>query len=266
LLELARRLSSKDTLPHNVLLVFQPAEEDGAGAKDLCDTGILEQYHVSAIFALHLWPGLEKGKIASRAEEMLSHSCELTVDVWGKSAHISKSGESVDALAAAVEFYTRARAMEQALPTSVYRILNFGLFKSGAVRNAISGHAHLEGSLRAFQDEVFQSLYDGLFAIAKDVQASSGCRVEITPNDGYPAVMNPPELVEKVKKVVDFTELPHPFMIAEDFSWYQKRLPGMFFFLGIGDAPALHADNFDFDESILLKGADFFEHLAVHFS
>ena len=54
-------------------------------------------------------------------------------------------------------------------------------------------------------------------------------------------------------------------MTAEDFSWYQKYLPGMFFFLGLGDTPALHADTFDFDESILVKGADFFESLAEKF-
>jgi hippurate hydrolase len=54
-------------------------------------------------------------------------------------------------------------------------------------------------------------------------------------------------------------------MTAEDFSWYQKHVPGMFFFLGLGDTPALHADTFDFDESILTKGADFFEALAEHF-
>jgi hippurate hydrolase len=54
-------------------------------------------------------------------------------------------------------------------------------------------------------------------------------------------------------------------MITEDFSWYQKKMPGMFFFLGAGDVPALHADDFDFDESILLKGADFFEELAENF-
>jgi hippurate hydrolase len=54
-------------------------------------------------------------------------------------------------------------------------------------------------------------------------------------------------------------------MITEDFSWYQKTLPGMFFFLGLGDTPALHADNFNFDESVLGKGADFFEQLAVNF-
>jgi len=265
LLELARRLGKKETLKHNVLLVFQPAEEETGGAKDLCETGIFEKYNVHAIFALHLWPGLEAGVVASRCNEMLSHSCEITVDFQGKTSHIAKASEGIDALAAATEFYTRARALERALPPDIYRILNFGRLESGTARNAIAATAHLEGSLRAFQDEVFHPLYEGLFTIARDIEETTGCAVTITPNDGYPAVINPPALYEKVRSCVSFRELPAPFMIAEDFSWYQKRLPGMFFFLGIGDTPALHAETFDFDETILLKGADFFEKLAEQF-
>lgn len=84
-------------------------------------------------------------------------------------------------------------------------------------------------------------------------------------NDGYPAVMNPGQLYDRVRRAADFEELPKPVMITEDFSWYQRSLPGMFFFLGAGDAPALHADDFHFNESILTKGADFFEKLAENF-
>ena len=80
--------------------------------------------------------------------------------------------------------------------------------------------------------------------------------------DGYPAVMNPPALFDRVMATVPFAELDVPSMTAEDFSWYQRYLPGLFFFLGVGNTPALHADTFDFDETILRKGAGFFEKLA----
>ena len=92
-----------------------------------------------------------------------------------------------------------------------------------------------------------------------------GCTVNIQMGDGYPAVLNPKPLYQKIKGLVSFQELEAPSMITEDFSWYQKRLPGMFFFLGTGDTPALHGNNFNFDEEILLKGADFFEELAVKY-
>ena len=123
----------------------------------------------------------------------------------------------------------------------------------------------MEGSLRAFQDDVFYTLRAGLVSIAKDIERATGCTINIYMNDGYPAVMNPADLHKRVKKAVGFFELDTPSMITEDFSWYQKKIPGMFFFLGVGDTPALHADDFDFDETVLLRGADFFEELAEAF-
>ena len=265
LLELARRLQKKEQLPHNVLLVFQPAEETTGGAKDLCETGIFKKYAVQAIFGLHLWPGLEKGAIFSRRKEMMSRSCEVKVDIYGKSAHIAKAQEGIDAMAAGVEFYRRVMALEAALPKKFFRLLKFGKMESGTVCNAISGHTHLEGSLRAFQDDVFYSLRAGIVSVGKDIERLTGCTFNIHMNDGYPPVINPPALYNKALAAVAFQELEAPSMITEDFSWYQRTLPGLFFFLGTGDTPALHADDFDFDEEILGKGADFFEKLAENF-
>ena len=262
LLELARRLSKKEKLPHNVLLVFQPAEETTGGAKDICDTGVFETYRVKAVFGLHLWPGLPAGIIASRKQELMARSCEVTVDIFGKSAHIAKAADGIDALMAGTEFYRRAMDMEAALPGRIFRLLKFGKFQSGTVRNALSAHTHMEGSLRAFQDDIFDFLAGGLDAIAAQVEQKYGCTVSVHRSSGYPAVMNPPALYDTVTRQLSFTELEAPSMTAEDFSWYQRCLPGMFFFLGLGDTPALHADTFDFDETILLKGADFFESLA----
>lgn len=265
LLELARRLNEKKELPHNVLLVFQPAEETTGGAKDLCATGIFRSYKVQAIFGLHLWPQLPEGMIASRANEMMARSCEVRVDVYGKSAHIAKAQEGVDALAAGVDFYQRVMKLEGALPKRIFRLLKFGKFESGRVCNALSDHTRIEGSLRAFQDDVFYSIRAGIVSIAKDIERAYGCTVNVYMTEGYPAVMNPPELHKRVRKAVGFFELDGPSMTAEDFSWYQKSLPGMFFFLGVGDTAPLHSDTFDFDEEILLKGVRFFEDLAEAF-
>ena len=88
-LELARRLDKKEQLGHNVLLVFQPAEETPGGAKDLCETGIFQKYGVEAIFGLHLWPGLPFGVVYSSCDELMARSCEVNIDIYGKSAHIA---------------------------------------------------------------------------------------------------------------------------------------------------------------------------------
>ena len=169
------------------------------------------------------------------------------------------------ALAAGAEFYRRARELEAGVPKQYFRLLNFGKFQSGTVRNALSAHTHLEGSLRAFQEEIVLGLRGGLLDIAADIEKSTGCTVQVKLGEGYPAIMNPADLYARVREALSFRELAEPSMTTEDFSWYQQYLPGMFFFLGLGDTPALHADTFDFDETILLKGADFFEELAEKF-
>ena len=265
LLELARRLSNEKELPHNVLLVFQPGEESPGGAKGICESGVLTKFGVKAIFGLHLWPGLEEGKVFCRENEMMSHASEINVDIYGRSAHIAKYQEAVDAMAAAMEFLRQAEQMEKSLPEGIYRLLKFGRMTSGTVRNAISDHSRIEGSLRAFQDDIFDHMVTQLDAIAQCISQQFGCRVEINRSEGYPAVMNPPALYKKVAQLLPLADPGDPSMTAEDFSHYQQQVPGIFFWLGLGDVAPLHNENFDFDESILVKGADFFMELAKKF-
>ena len=262
LLELARRLDAKKENKNNILLIFQPGEEAPGGALPICQSGVLEEYKVKAIFGLHLWPGLAFGKVFSRENEMMSRGTEVTVDIYGKSAHIAKADQGVDATAAAVAFYTKACQMEKSYPENVYRLLKFGKFSSGTARNALSAHCHIEGSLRAFQDGIFEEMRSNLLAIAKAVEEEFGCKAELHFSEGYPAVMNDPKLYRELRKQVQWEELAVPSMTAEDFGWYQRYVPGLFFFLGLGESEALHSDTFDFDDTVLQNGADLFETIA----
>ena len=108
-------------------------------------------------------------------------------------------------------------------------------------------------------------LRDGLYRIAEEIHTETGCTVNITMSSGYPAILNPADLCRRVTAAAAYDTLAEPSMTSEDFSWYQRFVPGMFFFLGLGDVPALHTDTFDFDETILEKGAQFFEKLAENF-
>ena len=266
LLELARRLDQKEKLARNVLLVFQPSEETTGSAKALCATKVFKKYSVEAIFGLHLWPGLDNGVVYSRKNEMMARSCEVRVEISGRATHITRADQGMDALAAGVDFYRRVLALEGALPKTVLRTLNFGKFQSGSACNVLSDSTVLEGSLRTFQDDIFYSLRAGMVSAGKTVERASGCTVSVSMNEGYPTLVNPTKLYNKVKELVDFRELGQPCLITEDFAWYQQSLPGMFFFLGVGETSVLSADDFNFDESVLEKGADFFQTLAESFN
>ncbi len=258
LLELARRLGEQKSCPNNILLIFQCAEETTGGARPICESGVLEEYRVKAVFGLHLWPGLPAGELFSRPGPMMAGSCEVDVEILGHSAHIAKSAEGADALAAGLEIYRRAGELEANLGNGC--LLKFGKMESGSVRNAVSDKTRLEGSLRAFEPADIAALKQGLEAVCR--QAVGGCTATVSFSEGSPAVVNDSALFVKIRQIAPVRELSQPVMTAEDFSCYQQRVPGLFLFLGLGDGMALHSDRFDFDETILTKGADFFEKLA----
>lgn len=254
-------------LPRNVLFLFQPAEETTGGAKRLCETGIMEQYHVARIFGLHLWPGLEAGRVFSRPGPLMARSNEVTVTVTGKSVHLSRAAEGLDALTAGIAYLQRAYEMVEQLPPSEPRVLRFGKMVSGTVRNAVSGETRLEGSLRTYREETYRVCRQGLEDIGKAVALETGCGVDVYLSEGYPAVWNHEGLYELVRHALGDqapAPLDAPALAAEDFSFYQQRVPGVFFFLGVGDTAELHAPNFSFDdEKILPQGVAFLKRLLL---
>lgn len=233
----------------NVLLIFQPAEETIGGARELCLTGLLETYQVKAIFGLHLWPMLSKHQVASRAGGMMARASELTVEIFGRSVHLAKWQDGKDALAAAAEFVQKAYAINAPC------LLRFGKLTSGSVRNAVSDYSRLEGSLRGFDDEILEKVWQNLQTIA----AESECEIRLHRSQGYPPVCNDAALLQWAKQRYPIEET-EPCYIAEDFSEYQLRVPGVFFFLGTGGEP-LHSPKFDFDETVLDTGLALFRSL-----
>ena len=255
-----------ERLPRNVLFLFQPAEETTGGARPLCETGILKRCHVTRIFGLHLWPNLPAGQVFSRPGPLMARSNEVTVTVTGQSVHLSRASEGRDALAAGVAYYQRALALADSLPPEQPHVLGFGKLTSGAVRNAVSGSTVLEGSLRTYQEETYRFCRQGLEDLGAAIAAEHGCGVTVFLSEGYPAVWNHEGLYETVRAALGPDApalLERPALAAEDFSFYQRQVPGVFFFLGTGNTPELHAPDFTFDdEAILPAGTAFLEHLV----
>ena len=254
-------------LSHNVLFLFQPAEETTGGARNLCEAGVLERYRVRRIFGIHLWPGLPAGTIASRPGPLMARSNEVTVTVEGRSVHMSRADEGLDALTAGISYLQRAYDMMEQLPPDQPRVLRFGKMVSGTVRNAISGRTVLEGSLRTYREDTFRFCRQQLKDIGRSVAAETGCTVDVHLSEGYPAVWNHEALYQKISAQLGADApllLEKPVLAAEDFSFYQQYVPGLFFFLGTGDTPQLHAPDFAFDdEAVLPRGVEFLKKLLM---
>ncbi|MBQ6430339.1 MAG: amidohydrolase [Oscillospiraceae bacterium] len=254
LLGLAQTLSKKPKTERNVLLIFEPAEETTGGAEAIVETGLFEKYDVRRVYGLHLWPGVEEGKVFSRAGGLMSRSCEVSVRFTGKSVHIARYPEGKDALYAAVRFieaaYGYAAGKENCL-------LRFGKMASGEVRNAVSGETVLEGSLRCLDDKSYDEMRAALSDAAAQTERETGCAVEVRRTAGYPPVTNDAALLREAKTRFPIFDV-EPTYITEDFSVYQRQVPGVFFFLGTGGEELLHSPRFDFNERVLETGLALF--------
>jgi len=254
-------------LPRNVLFLFQPAEETTGGALPLCETGILETHNVERVFGLHLWPKVPAGTVASRPGPLMARANEVTVTITGKSVHLSRAAEGIDAMTAGAEYLRRAYTMIDSLPPDEPRAFRFGKFVSGTVRNAVSGETRLEGSLRTYREETYRFCREQLERIGADIADETGCAVDVHLNEGYPAVWNHEELYTALCAALGEDApalLNSPALAAEDFSFYQQRVPGVFFFLGTGDTEELHSPKFDFDDEVILpQGVEFLKKLLM---
>lgn len=271
LLGFAALLQETEKKPkYNVLLIFQPAEESPGGARLIVEQNILEHYNVKAIFGMHLMPSLDQGTIGCKSGPLMAQAGELDVTIEGKSAHAGLPHLGIDTINIAanlVGLYQQSLARQ--LPPFEPCVLNIGKIEGGTVRNIVADKTKLEGTLRAFNPDVFAQIKKTIFDINAGFEKTYGCKITTNLPDGYPPVINDKKLYRQFKNLVDkdYLELEEPMMLAEDFAFYQTRVPGIFFFLGTRTdlyQSNLHTASFDFDEAVLLKAIDLYESILFN--
>lgn len=261
-------------LKKNVLLVFQAAEETTGGAYEICQSGIFEKYKTKKIFGLHIWPEFPKNTIVCRPGAFMAGTKVLWINIHGKSSHIAKPEEGIDALDIGTQLVQAIYKMErEEIPEDVSRILKFGEFKSGTGVNILSDKTYIGGTTRFYDNEIVNKILGRIKEICAEYESKYGCSIEFETSRGYPPVINPTELVEELIKAVEqmdvdnginFFPLEKPFLTAEDFAEYQQTIPGLFFFLGTGLDLSLHNENYDINEEVLPTGVEIFKQLLLN--
>ncbi len=261
LLGFAEELSTLDdtAFENNILLVFQPSEETVGGAKPLCESGIFEKTNTKAITGIHVYPFVDKAVIASRALELMACASEVTITITGKSTHCAQAKMGIDPIEVGAKLLLKLYEMEKnEITIEHYRLVKFGLFQAGTVRNIIPDTCQLEGTIRSFSQAVFDFIITRVKEIIKELEDEFGCTIDFSYTEGYPPLINDACLYGDIKSMLCeefiFEELDEPLMIAEDFSFYCKKMPGCFLFLGTGKDIALHNSKFDVNEAILSTG------------
>ncbi|MCL2343578.1 MAG: M20 family metallopeptidase [Firmicutes bacterium] len=261
---------NRAALKRNVVFLFQPAEEGGGGARRMIAAGALENPKVDRIYGAHVWPSLPAGKIGVRWGPMMALTQEFDITVKGVSAHAASPQMGIDAVVVAAELISMLQtAITRSLDPHNDALLTIGRIDGGVARNIIAEKVVLNATLRVLDDEAFTELSDRIRAMLKGISMATGAKLTLKELMRYPRVENPRPMVEDFYRYLDDMEdtvLVEPVMAAEDFACYQEQIPGLFFFLGIGEevkTPPLHSGNFDFDEENLLTGVEIFRRLAL---
>ncbi len=261
LLGFAKYLSKVDKPKKGILLVFQPAEEGPGGAKDIVKSGIFQRYNIEAIFGLHLFPNLKQGTIGCRKGPLMAKTAEIDFKVVGKSAHGAMPHTGIDSIYVASKLLEAYQGIiGRSLSPIDGAVITIGKIRGGDVRNIIAHETVLEGTIRTFSNEVYDSIINRIKEINRGMELAYGVEIEEDIRPLYPPVVNDSELYDLFKSALegksDIIEM-EPMMLAEDFSYYQEEVPGIFFMLGTGTEEfsyPLHNSKFNFDEDVLKEG------------
>ena len=270
LLGLAYRLKDVKNLKHNILLIFQPGEEISNGSKIMIDTGIFEQYNVKGIFGLHMFPDVAEGKIACRQGPLMAQSGELDVTIHGKSAHAGKYHEGIDTIIIVSELISLYQSiLSRIISPMESAVIHVGTIAGGTVRNIVADTTSFHGTVRTYSESVFQRIVEAMQGFNEAMEKAYGCQIDFSCQSFNPPVINDKNLYQQLKIAAadHFEELEEPVMLAEDFSHYQKVVPGVFFFVGTRCQQydnGLHTPTFQFHENVLLKAVDVYYRLALN--
>lgn len=266
LLGVAKTISeNKDSLPCNVRLLFQPAEETTGGALPMIEDGCLEG--VDAIFGLHVDPTIECGVVGIKYGAYCASSTDVIIEVEGKSCHGAYPSQGIDAIVATCGIVTNLQSViSRNIDSRDSAVLSFGKIIGGEKENIVAQNVRVSGTLRTLSPEIKNKVKERVKEMVEFTAKGYGATGKVTYRDSYTALINHDEYIDIVKE--NGKELLGDSGIyvktlanmgVEDFAYFVEKVPGAFFNLGVGNkkkgitAP-LHNDKFDIDEDSLKIG------------
>ena len=264
----------KDTFQGTVNLVFQPAEEVAAGAKDLMAAG--DWYSkVDNFFGAHVWSGLESGKVSVEAGQRMAAADLFKIKVTGKSGHGSMPHQTVDSVvvASAIVLNLQTLVSREYSPLDAL-VITVGSIHSGNRFNVIAGSAELEGTVRYFTREIAGTIEDSMRRVIESTAAMYRCEATLEYSYVTPPLINEEfssavayEAALKTHGAENITKLEKTTG-GEDFAYYLKDKPGCFAFIGTKNVEkktdvAHHNENFDIDEDALIAGSALYAEYAM---
>ena len=264
LLGTARHLAETRDFDGSVAVIFQPAEEGGAGAKAMLDDGLVSRFGIQEFYGLHNLPGLPVGHFGLRAGPLMAATVYFHIVIEARGAHAAKPHEGIDPVLIGAHMITALQSIASRTTDPLKSVVvSVTCMHAGDAMNVIPQTAELKGTVRFLEKEIGQQTEARFRAIVEHSARMFGAETRLEYRYGYPVTVNHAEQSRFAADVArSFAEgvdddLP-PMMGGEDFSYMLETRPGSFLFIGNGDSAPLHNPGFDFDDRAIPYGIAFF--------
>jgi amidohydrolase len=271
LLGAAKYLSETRNFDGIAVVIFQPAEEGGAGGKAMVQDGMMDRFGIQQVYGMHNFPGIPVGHFATRPGSLMAATDEFTIDLEGKGGHAAKPHDCIDTTLVAAQ-------LMQALQSVVARNVDpvesavlsvTSLHTGGDAFNVIPQTVHMKGTIRTLKEEVRQLVEKRLRTMVDGIAAAFDAKVILGFERGYPVTVNheaetaiAADVAESVSVQGGVDRNLAPLLGAEDFSYMLNERPGAFIFVGNGDTAMVHHPEYDFNDEAIPFGVSYWAKLA----
>ncbi|MCA3613517.1 MAG: amidohydrolase [Methylobacterium sp.] len=270
LLGAAKHLAFTREFEGSVAVIFQPAEEGGAGGKAMVDDGMMDRWNIREVYGMHNMPGLPPGHFATRAGPLMAATAYFEIAIEGRGAHAAKPHEGIDPVVIGAQLVTALQSISSRNTDPMKQVVvSITVFQAGEALNVIPQRAYLRGTVRTLDAGVREMVERRFRQICEGMAKMFEAEVRLDYQRRYPATVNHAAQTKVAADLARAIAGPEgvdddimPTMGGEDFSYMLEARPGAFIFIGNGDSAGLHHPAYDFNDEIIPAGIQYWALIA----
>ena len=264
LLGAARYLAETRNFSGNAIVIFQPAEEGGAGAAAMIKDGLMDRFAIDQVYGMHNGPGIPVGSFALRPGPIMAATDNIDIRIEGLGGHAARPHKCIDSVLVGAQLITALQSIvSRSVDPLESAVISMCEFHAGNARNVIPQTAELKGTVRTLKADVRQLVEKRMREVAAGVAQITGAKIQFDYGRGYPVTVNhaaQTDIATQVAKEVagdaNVREMA-PMMGAEDFAYMLEARPGAFIFCGNGDSAGLHHPAYNFNDDAIVYGTSY---------
>jgi len=264
LLGAARYLAETRNFAGDAVVIFQPAEEGGAGAAAMIKDGLMDRFAIDQVYGMHNGPGIPVGSFAIRPGPIMAATDSVDIRIEGLGGHAARPHICIDSVMVGAQLITALQSIvSRSVDPLESAVISICEFHAGDARNVIPQTAVLKGTVRTLTKKVRELVEKRIREVVAGVAQITGARIDLTYERGYPVTVNHAaqtdvaiEVAKEIAGEANVHETP-PMMGAEDFSYMLEARPGAFIFCGNGDSAGLHHPAYNFNDEAIVFGTSY---------